>query len=107
MIKAEQLIVNRHHELETNFYGHLTELVKKFEERDCWLAATAMYRALLLDILQSARSKAYGHAAKYFKKLEKLSAKINNYSTLDEHVVFLENLEKFHGRKRSFWERVS
>ena len=104
--RAQHLIVSRHHELEKSYYVHLTSLVKSCEGSGCLLAATACYRALLLDILNRGYSKAYTHAARYFKKLEVMAGEISDYEPLIEHITFINQLETDHGRKRSFWERV-
>lgn len=42
-------------------------------EHEHQAAATILYRALLDDILKAARSKAYGHGAKYLGKLALLA----------------------------------
>jgi hypothetical protein len=61
---------------------------------------------LLLDILAQARSKAYGHGARYFKKLEVLAKRINVFKPLPAHHAFVEQLHSAHGRKKSFWARL-
>uniref|UniRef100_UPI0040474444 DUF6880 family protein n=1 Tax=Yoonia sp. TaxID=2212373 RepID=UPI0040474444 len=48
---------------------HILPKVAKLLEHDSPLAATILYRALLDDILDRARSKAYSHGAKYLGKL--------------------------------------
>ena len=104
--RAQALVLARHQELAECFYDSLLRLAKAFEKADCNLAATACYRALLLDILTQARSKAYGHAARYFKKLEALAGQIKAFKPLPEHHAFLQQLQSAHGRKRSFWARL-
>ncbi|MEE9346452.1 MAG: hypothetical protein V3U88_12675 [Methylococcales bacterium] len=104
--RAQQIIVTRHHELEKCYYAHLTTLVNAFEKAGCLHAATACYRALLLDILNRGYSKAYTHAARYFKKLDAMAGEINDFEPLIEHIAFFNQLESDHGRKRSFWDRV-
>ena len=104
--RAQALVLSRHQELTDCFYESLLRLAKAFEKADCNLAATACYRALLLDILTQARSKAYGHAARYFKKLEALAGQIKAFKPLPEHHAFLQQLQSAHGRKRSFWARL-
>lgn len=104
--RAQTLVLSRHQELPEFFYDNLLGLAKAFEKADCDLAATACYRALLLDILTQARSKAYGHGARYFKKLEALAERIKVYKPLPVHHAFLQQLQSDHGRKRSFWARL-
>lgn len=61
----------------------------------------------LLGILHQARSKAYGHAARYYKQLDALASHIDDYQPLLDHRAFLIQLKQEHGLKRSFWSRVS
>jgi len=89
------------------FYSSLLKLAKQFDKHQCWLAATVCYRGLLLDILNQGRSKAYTHAARYYKKLVLISEQLQDYAPLDDHASFIKQLEEKHGRKRSFWQRVS
>lgn len=79
---------------------------KVFVTQDEPLAAVLLYRRLLLDILESARSKAYRHAARYYKALEQLDTELKHYKPLEPHNVFYESLQAVHGRKRSFWSKV-
>ncbi len=104
--RAQHLIVSRHHELEESYYGQLTSLVASCEKAGCQLAATACYRALLLDILNRANSKAYNHAARYYKKLDTIAREIGDFEPLIEHSAFLDLLKTKHGRKHGFWGRV-
>lgn len=104
--RAQVLVLARYQELAECFYDGLLRLAKAFEKADCSLAATACYRALLLDILTQARSKAYGHGARYFKKLEALAKLIKVFQPLPTHHAFVEQLHSEHGRKKSFWTRL-
>jgi len=104
--RAQALVLARHQELAECFYDSLLRLAKAFEKAECNLAATACYRALLLDILAQARSKAYGHGARYYKKLEALAKRINEFKPLPTHHAFVQQLHSAHGRKKSFWARL-
>ncbi|WP_135607057.1 DUF6880 family protein [Solemya velesiana gill symbiont] len=104
--RAQALVLARHQELAECLYDSLLRLAKAFEKADCNLAATACYRALLLDILAQARSKAYGHGARYYNKLEALAKRIKVFKPLLTHHVFVEQLRSVHGRKKSFWARL-
>jgi hypothetical protein len=104
--RAQALVLSRHRQLADAFYDSLAKLAKHLEQADCLLAATACYRALLLDILNQARSKAYAHAARYYGKLEAMADRINDYAPLDSHQAFVSRLEQDHGRKRSFWAKL-
>ena len=104
--RAQALVLTRHQELAECFYDSLLRLAKAFEKADCNLAATACYRALLLDILAQARSKAYGHGARHYKKLEALAKRIKVFKQLPTHHAFVQQLRSSHGRKKSFWARL-
>ncbi len=104
--KAEQLIVTQAAELSENAYNLLLRLTKRMEQHECHLGTTACYRALLIDILNQGRSKAYGHGARYLKKLNTISAEIKNYAPLENHQDFVSKLKKQHGLKKSFWSKV-
>ncbi len=105
--RAQQMLISRYQELTDCYYQHLIKLVKQFEKSDCLLATTACYRVLLEDILNRGNSKAYTHAARYFKKLQLIADEINNFEPLIEHSGFIDQLKNDHGRKFSFWKRVS
>jgi hypothetical protein len=104
--RAQALVLARHQELAECFYDSLLRLAKAFEKADCNVAATACYRALLLDILAQARSKAYGHGARYYNKLEALAKRIKVFKPLPTHDAFVQQLHSSHGRKKSFWARL-
>ena len=104
--RAQLLVLAKPEKIATVFYDCLLKLAKDFEAQKCWLAATVCYRSLLLDILNQGRSKAYTHAARYYKKLALIEDKLSQYAPLEDHAEFIKQLEESHGRKRSFWQRV-
>lgn len=104
--RAQSLVLANPKEIANCFYDSLLKIAKRLEKQKCWLAATACYRSLLWDILNQARSKAYTHAARYYKKLHVITEHIKNYAPLDVHAEFIKQLDEKHGRKHSFWRRV-
>ena len=105
--RAQQLVLANPEGISNCFYGSLLELVQKLEQQKYWLAAaTACYRSLLCDILNQGRSKAYTHAARYYKKLAVISRQIQYFEPLEQHAEFLLQLKDKHGLKGSFWQRV-
>lgn len=70
------------------------------------LAASLLYRVLIDDILERARSNAYGHAARDLAKLATLAAEIEPGSLTPDHAAYLAGLRKAHGRKYGFWQLV-
>jgi len=87
---------------------HILPKVAGLLEHDHPLAATILYRALLDNILDRARSKAYGHGAKYLGKLTLLAQDTDatRLSTMTDHATYLAKLKKEHPRKSGFWARV-
>ncbi|MBW2232504.1 MAG: hypothetical protein JRH17_19115 [Deltaproteobacteria bacterium] len=88
------------------FYAHLLALAKDLERGGQLLPATLCYRALSEQILQEARSKAYGHASRYVAKLDALHRQLDGYGDFPDHAAYMAGLRERHGRKHAFWKRV-
>ncbi|MEL4889316.1 hypothetical protein N6P31_20145 [Pectobacterium betavasculorum] len=101
---AAQLLAHR--ESLNVFFGVLLSWADQFHDAECPLAEVICYRLLLDDILSSGRSKAYDHAANYYRKLEKLASRITSHAPLLEWVDYQEQLKQQHSRKYSFWQRL-
>jgi hypothetical protein len=54
--------------------GLLAPAAEALEDVEPRAASVLLYRALIDDILQRARSPAYGHAARYLARLDALAA---------------------------------
>ena len=87
---------------------HILPKVAGLLEHDHPLAATILYRALLDNVLDRARSKAYGHGAKYLGKLGLLAGEADPIrpSGMVDHATYLAKLKAAHPRKSGFWARV-
>jgi tetratricopeptide (TPR) repeat protein len=66
-------------------------------------AAWWLYRTLLLDILDSKRYGAYGHAGDYVRKAAALAGRAGMD---DAHGALIDDLRQRHGRKTAFWRHV-
>ncbi len=104
--RAQKVVLNNSVEAANCYYSYLLDFAKQFEKTDFPLAAISCYRHLLLDILARAKSKSYGHAVKYYKKLIQLNLVTPDYGSLDTHDSFLRRLKIEHARKRSFWTKL-
>ncbi len=102
---AAKLVVDRRAGWEGRHYEPLLAAAAQLEP-DHPAAATILYRALLDDILDRARSPAYGHAARYLEKLDALAAHDGASSLIDPHETYRAALAKKHGRKMGFWSLV-
>ena len=108
-ILANQVAVTRYLEFNDIYYETLTRMLKELPE-SALLIRVIIYRSLLDDILGNARSKAYGYATRYYKKLQELDDSIkitaDSYSSLLAHQYYIIKLRDKHGKKYSFWEQI-
>ena len=106
---AADLIVRNHDQWDGRQYYFLPPIAQTLEH-EYSLAATVIYRALIDDILSRARSKAYGHAARYLAKLSILAqdAKViqSHNAGITDHPAYVQSLRARHGRKTGFWSLV-
>ncbi|MFQ5528082.1 MAG: DUF6880 family protein [Thermoanaerobaculia bacterium] len=103
---AERLTMERAAELEGAYYEHLKSLAALAGKHGRPRIEMLCYRELLCEILKDARSKAYGHAARYFRRLEELDRVIDAYAPVADHQAYVEGVRQRHGRKYAFWRRV-
>jgi hypothetical protein len=85
----------------------LTSLVEAATANRRWLAATIIWRALLDAILTRGYAKAYAHAARYFRALRAAAPQIEDFHGHPTHADYERSLRMAHGRKTSFWQRLS
>lgn len=88
-------------------YPWLVPLAKTLEDHACWAGATAVYRALLDAILNRAYARAYGHAFRYWQRLEAISERGANLARLGPHEAYVAEIRRKHARKVSFWAYVN
>ena len=106
VIDAQRLVVERHGSLDGCFYTRLTKLAKLARDHGASGIEIHCYRALLNDILDEGRTRAYGHAARYLKRLYELDDALTSYKPAVTHTEYVATLRNLHGRKYSFWQRV-
>ncbi len=88
-------------------YGTLVPLARALESERLWTGATAVYRALLVAILDRAYSPAYAHGATYWAKLQALAQRCAALMPLEPPETFEARIRMQHKRKSSFWAHVS
>lgn len=104
---AEQRLLEVGDDLEHVFYPDLLDMLEQLGPDRGLYGQVVLYRLLLNDILDRGYSKAYRHAANYYRALEELDSRIPNLpANLASHQKYMEKLKEKHGRKQSFWKRV-
>jgi hypothetical protein len=93
--------------LQRHSYTTLLPLAQAMDERHHVVAATALYRALLDDILNRGYWRAYHHALRYWQRLEQLAAAGADLGKLGMHEAYVADVRSKHARKVSFWAYVS
>lgn len=103
--KAEDFVLQHAETWQGRHYDALVEAAAALEH-DHPLAATVLIRALLNDILDRAKSQAYGYGARYLAKLAELATRTPDDPRIANHPTYVLHLKKNHGRKTGFWGRV-
>lgn len=105
-LAANLIVTNRQHWKGGDW--HILPKIASLLEHDHPLAATILYRALLDDILSKARSKAYGHGAKYLAILTLLANDADAIRPVEmlDHATYRDGLKADHPRKSGFWRQV-
>jgi hypothetical protein len=93
--------------LQRHSYTTLLPLAQAMDERHHVVAATALYRTLLDDILNRGYWRAYHHALRYWQRLEQLAAAGADLGKLGMHEAYVADVRSKHARKVSFWAYVS
>jgi len=103
---ANDYLLMRSDQLDGGQYYTLPDIAQTFEDHDGPLAATHIYRALLISILERARTTSYSHGANYLQTLDRLSNLIDNWQETPPHQEFHQTIQEKHARKSSFWKHV-
>ena len=104
---AQARLLAEHHRIDGNFYDSLIPLAKSLRDNHCLRGEAVIYRALLKGILDRAYAKAYGHAARYWRRLGEIAASRADLSPLTSHRDFEALVRLQHGRKLAFWAYVN
>lgn len=104
---AEKYLMDRKDQLDGNRYPSMLSFVEAMENSQRHYAASIIYRALIDSVLARAKSVYYHHGIRYLKKLVKLSNKVDEWHSSQNHGEYLESLRKDHFRKRAFWAKYN
>ncbi|MDB5675043.1 MAG: hypothetical protein JWM65_2025 [Sphingomonas bacterium] len=100
--RVNRLVLDRHRELNGDFYELLSPAADALESRYP-LSATLMRRAMIDFALNKARVKRYPHAARHLAECATLAAQIEDYGPHPTHEAYHHALRAAHGRKTGFW----
>lgn len=100
---AERLAVRRGREMLGAYYTRLRGLGDQAIDADSPVVAVVCLRLLVEQILDSGRTKAYGHARRYCGRLERIETEVTDRRGLSSHADFMASMRERHGRKYSFW----
>ena len=103
---AEAALIAAPDRIRGSDYGMLVPLAGQLEAQGRWTGATAVYRALLVAILERAYAPAYRHGARYWARLQALAHKGTGLMPLEPAEAFEARIWLQHGRKTSFWAQV-
>lgn len=102
---AAKLTIARAEEIDGNYYELLGPAADLLESRYP-LAATLLRRGLIDFALNKARVKRYRHAARHLMECKGLAARIDDFSSFENHEIYLARLQREHSKKTSFWAEV-
>jgi hypothetical protein len=103
---AARLVLERGTELDGNLYFLLDPAAQALEGQDPQVA-TLLYRAMIEDTLNGAKSTRYVHAVRHLLDCQSLASRIKNQGSFESHAAFLARIKAHHARKTGFWSRVS
>ena len=88
-------------------YDELPKMADTLLAKRCFRGASVVYRALLNSILERANSVAYGHAARYWWKLNEIDAACETLVPLVSHAEYEAAVRAKNPRKVGFWAQVN
>jgi len=104
---AEERLLSEAARIDGRSYTQLVSLSKVLCARGCLRGEAAIHRALLNAILDRGYARAYGHAARYWKRLGEIDASGVEVTPLVPHEEFAAGVRSRHRRKTSFWAYVN
>ncbi len=104
---AEERLLSEAERIDGRSYTRLVPLSEALRARDCLRGEAAVHRALLNAILDRGYARAYGHAARYWKRLGEIDALGIELTPLVSHEEFAAGIRSHHRRKTSFWAYVN
>jgi hypothetical protein len=99
---AATLVHTRLGELDGRHYETLGKAAEHLADK--WpAAATLLYRAMVLSVLERGFSKGYKYAARDLGSAASVAKRLPAESDIPDHAAFVAGLKAKHGRKYGFW----
>jgi hypothetical protein len=103
---ADAMLASEPAHIHGDSYTSLVPLAKALHARGRSRGETAIYRALLAEILDRTYARAYNHAARYWLRLESIAATGVDLRPLEPHEAFEMKIRSLHARKSAFWAKL-
>lgn len=103
--RAAELVLRHEDRWEGRYYEDLAPAAGALADQQP-LAATVLYRVLIMDILRRGIGVAYPHAARYLVELTRLVPHLPADARLRHHEDFVDDLRRTHPKKFGFWSAV-
>ena len=104
--QCARYVENHAAQIDGRDYYFLPTLASTLQSHRHLLAATIVFRALLVSLLDRGYAKAYRHGAGYLHQMQIMAPGIVDWQKMSGHAEFCQYLQDHHGRKRSFWAQV-
>ena len=101
--EAEEYLLKYAGQFNGRFYTDLLCLAQALKKEHRYLAASLLFRSVLMSILERGYAKAYHHGLDYLYELDELALSIGNFTPFIEHDIFKQQIIKAHFCKRNFW----
>ncbi len=102
---TQSYIIAHRDQLDGEQFYSLAPLAEKLEAKGLYLAAVAVYRALLEANLVRALSKYYLHGVRYLHRLDALAHQIRDWGVMEPHTGYVQQIKQKHSRKFVFWAK--
>ncbi|MDY6786722.1 MAG: hypothetical protein SVK54_01195 [candidate division WOR-3 bacterium] len=101
---AEEILRYKEY-LDGHSYHILLYWLKPLKREGYLVQCSLIYRALIDNILQKARSKNYRYAVSYMRQLDRLAEKIEDWKGVEDHEAYFEQFKEEHRLKKSLWAK--
>lgn len=103
---VDALLIARASDIDGANYHEYRKISKMLGKSGYPLSAVLLRRAILEDILDAARSRAYKYAASDLKLCCEFAEQVKDWREFETQSQFIHRLKLEHGKKYSFWDQA-